>query len=260
MRLICLLLVQSLFLYGGVRIVPAKEFPEPETVQINIVFPKSEEAVKGNPVYMQVRVRGYSLGSESIYSGKQPAAISPLGQTLHVIVDGRPYFPYNGPSFDPFDEDGDFYQSSFKFRLPYSLEKGMHTVRVFACRSYGESLKGDQVFDAKAFYVGKEEKNYPSHLNMPYLTYNEPSNQFDLRESNPILLDFLLNNCELSKDGYKVKVSIDERPSLFLVEWRPYYIYGLAKGKHTIRLTLVDSKNREVFGPFNDVERIIYVR
>lgn len=243
----------------AIRIVPAKEFPEPEAVQLFIVFPRQEQLVKRNPVYMQVRLRGFALGTDSVYNRKINIANSPLGQTIRVIVDQEPYFPYNGPSFDPYDEDGNFYETNYKFKLPYSLEEGLHTVRIYVSRSYGEALKGDAVFDAKAFFVG-QEGSYPIHLNMPFLTYNEPSNHMALEETKPILLDFFISNCELSKDGYKVKVEIDGTEEEKLTRWRPYYIYGLKKGMHEIRLTLIDSKNRSVFGPFNDIKRTIYVQ
>jgi hypothetical protein len=242
-----------------IRIVPAKEFPEPESVQLKIVFPKSEQDFNKKPIYSQFSLRGFSLGSDTPQTRNVEVSSTPLGQTVHVIVDEEPYFPYNGPSFDPFDEDGgNFYQSNYRMRLKENLNEGMHTIRVLACRSWGECLKGDQVFDARVFFIG-DQNCRPVHLHMPYLTYNEPSNQLELLEGRPILLDFYLSNCELSKDGYKVRVEIDGKKEATLVQWRPYYIYGLSKGKHEIRLTLIDGRGKEVFGPFNDVRRILYV-
>ncbi len=243
---------------GYVRVVRMEEYPEPEAAQLTLVFPEKESLVKKNPVYTQIRLRGFSLGTDSIYGRRLAISNSPLGQTLRVVVDDNPYYPFNGPSIDAYDDDGNFYESNYKFALPYTLDEGLHTVRVFPCRSYGESLKGDQVFEARAFYVG-EKGNFPIHLYMPFLTYNEPSNQTKLESGKPILLDFLISNCELSPDGYKVRLEIDGKETAKLTEWRPYYIYGLGEGKHEVRISLIDRKNKLVHGPFNDISRIIYV-
>jgi hypothetical protein len=72
-------------------------------------------------------------------------------------------------------------------------------------------------------------------------------------------LDFLISNCELTPDGYKVRLTIDGNVHRTLTSWQPYYIYGLSKGKHTIRLELLN-KEEKVPGSFNDVTRTIYVQ
>lgn len=48
-----------------VRAVAVPPTPEPETALIAIQYPKEGVVVKGNPVWMQIRVNGYSLGSDS---------------------------------------------------------------------------------------------------------------------------------------------------------------------------------------------------
>lgn len=97
-------------------------------------------------------------------------------------------------------------------------------------------------------------------LSAPYLTYNIPVGSYNLEEGDPILLDFYIKNCELSPDGYKVKLSIDGKEIATLTEWRPYYIYGLKKGKHTIGLQLLDRKNNLDQGEFNNVEETIHIQ
>ena len=99
-------------------------------------------------------------------------------------------------------------------------------------------------------------------LDKPYLTYNEPQGEFivDKRNPKPILLDFYIHNCELSKDGYKVRLTIDNANQRILNSWQPYYIYGLKKGTHKIRLELLDPENSLLPGMFNKVERTIVVK
>jgi hypothetical protein len=92
------------------------------------------------------------------------------------------------------------------------------------------------------------------------LTYNEPSDNMPLTEGQPILLDFFISNCELTKDGYKVRLSIDGKGTRTLTSWQPYYIYGLKRGRHKVKLELLDPDDKVVPGTFNRVERTINVQ
>ena len=136
----------------------------------------------------------------------------------------------------------------------------MHTIRAFLCRSYGESLKGSKCFSAVYFFIKDKKIDRSMSLRTPYLTYNEPSEHVTYSVDVPVLLDFYIHNCELSKDGYKVKLSIDDEHIMDLDKWRPYYIYGLKKGKHIVRLQLLDAEGAEAPGVFNDVKQKIKVR
>lgn len=242
-----------------IRILPVKATPESDTVSVVIAVPKARQLLSGNPVWAQIRVDGYPLGTDSQFDRGDELVGTKLGQTLHIIIDNEPYFPINGPSLAPFNEDGFYYDSSYKFEIPYSLSPGMHTLRVFPARSYGESLKGERSFHAIAFYVGEEKSNSALALNRPYLTYNEPSNQFYFVQNKPILLDFYITNCALTPDGYKVRLTIDGKIERLLTAWQPYYLYGLPKGSHTIRLELLDQNNERLPGAFNDTTRTITV-
>ena len=92
-------------------------------------------------------------------------------------------------------------------------------------------------------------------MEKPYLTYNEPSGRFTLKEEKPILLDFYVSNCILSKDGYKVRMTVDNKARRLLTNWTPYYLYGLKKGSHTIKLELLNGDGRIVEGPFSTFEK-----
>lgn len=244
-----------------IRIVAVNATPEPETVAAVIQLPHEGDVVGGNPVWVQLRVDGYALEADSPFERRYEVANSKLGQTIHVVIDNEPYFAINGPSIQPFNEEGFYYNQSYKFEIPFNMEDGAHTIRIFPARSFGESLKAEKNFQAGTFYVGKETNGSQADvLSRPFLTYNEPSDQtLQLTENKPVLLDFYISNCELSADGYKVRLTIDGKMQRTLVSWRPYYIYGLKKGKHTIRLELLDEKNKVVPGPYNDVQHSIVI-
>jgi hypothetical protein len=120
-------------------------------------------------------------------------------------------------------------------------------------------LKGNRTFVALPFYVGKREGK-EADLSKPYLTYNEPSEHLELVDNRPILLDFYISNCELTSDGYKVRLSVDGKVVRTLSVWVPYYLYGLKAGKHTIRLELLDRSEKLVDGPFSDVSQTIHIQ
>ena len=244
-----------------IRLLPVTRTPESETATVLISLPEKASTVAANPVWLQVRVEGYPLGASSQFDREKEIAVSDLGQTVHVVVDNYPYFAINDPALDPFNEAGWYYETNYKFEIPENLGPGEHLVRVFLARSYGESLKGDQTFFATNFFVGKNGEREQSAFNLkkPFLTFNEPSNQLFLEADNPVLLDFLISNCELSNDGYKVRLTIDRKATRTLTEWRPYYIYGLSEGQHTVRLELLNPSGNLVPGPFNDVEQTITI-
>ena len=241
-----------------IQVVPVASTPQNSSTQLEIVLPEEGEVLEENPVYVQFRLRGFALGSNPDFERASELVNSRKGQTIHFIVDNKEYFTYAGPSVAPFDGEGNFYQSNLRVKLPFSLKRGMHTIRAFPARSFGESLKEEDCFSAVTFYI--KERSSSSPLDGPYLTYNEPSNDLPLVSSKPVLLDFYLTNCELSEDGYKVKLTIDNKTKRTLTDWTPYYIYGLGKGSHTIRLELLNKNNRKVPGPYNDVTKKIRVR
>jgi hypothetical protein len=241
-----------------IRIQGVSRTPESVTVSVVVSYPKNGQLVK-NPVWMQLRVDGYALGAASQFDRADELANTDLGQTIHVVIDNQPYFPINGPAIDPFNEEGYFYDTSYKFKLPKSLSSGEHVIRAFPARSFGESLKGDKTFFVSTINVNNSDSKYNADLSKPYLTYNEPSNNFNLVEGKPILLDFLLSNCELTPDGYKIRLTVDGKITRTLTSWQPYYLYGLKRGTHSIRLELLDRSDKLVPGPFNDITQSITV-
>jgi hypothetical protein len=241
----------------SIRTMPVARTPESSTVVLKIAVPQKEEVVS-RPVYIQFRIDGYALGAGSQFERASEVAVSNMGQTVHVIIDDHPYFAINEPALDPFDEGGFYYDMSYKFEVPFHLKNGVHTIRMFPARSFGESLKGDNTFAAINFYVGNEDGK-AIDLGAPYITYNEPSDQIYLTEAKPVLLDFYVSNTELSSDGYKVRLTIDGKVNRTISSWQPYYIYGLKRGKHKIRLELLNSKNKVAAGPYSTVTQTITI-
>ncbi len=241
-----------------IRVLPVKKTPEAEASTVVISIPKSGAVMKKNPVWVQTRVEGYPLGVSSQFDRADEIALYSRGQSIHVVVDDQPYFCVSDPALDPFNEEGWYYETSYKFELP-KLGPGEHLLRVFLARSYGESLKGEWSFFAIPFSIETAPSTSGFDLSKPYITYNEPSNRMYLTEDAPVLLDFYVSNCELSSDGYKVKLTVDGSTTRTLTAWQPYYIYGLKKGNHTIKLELLNSRGKPISGMLANVQQTITV-
>lgn len=242
-----------------IETLPVPRTAESNSIVLKIASPKPGQ-VMNNPVWVQFRLTGYPLGiASSQFERSTEIPESDMGQTIHVIIDNEPYFAINEPAIDPFNQNSDYFDMSYKFKIPSRLGGGAHTIRMFPARSFGESLKGSNTYVARNFYVGGQKGEGKVDLSAPYITYNEPSQSMNWTSDQPVLLDFYVSNCELSPNGYKVRLYIDGKSNSVLTSWQPYYIIGLKKGSHTIRLELIDSENKPVAGEFNDVKQTIEV-
>ncbi|MEI6243057.1 MAG: hypothetical protein WCP39_06610 [Chlamydiota bacterium] len=252
-----LVLISCLIAFRGesVQIFPVAASPEPNSLILQIVLPLTEDIVSQDPVRVQLRLRGYPLGIKSVLPRADEVLNFPEGQSIHVVVDGRPYFPKSNTPVDLFSQNDSYYETMYQFEIPYALAEGKHLLEVFPARSFGESLKGEGCYASQIFYV-KNTKANPKldGLDRPYLIYSEPGNYFRFQEGKPILLDFYIRNVTLESDGYKVHIFLDNEPMDFLKRWGPYYMLGVKKGEHTLRLQLVDKNHKPLEGEFCTVE------
>lgn len=246
----------------GVQVVPVEATRDPDHVETRILFPKNKELKTSSPVKGQIRVEGTALGVDTEQPRSREIWNDNEGQSLHIFIDNQPYFSVNEALIDALDDVQDYFDQTADFEIPFKLQPGMHVIRAFPVRSYNESLKSEKAFAASIFYYQEKKDNPKVDLSQPYLTYNEPQGEYDYDRKNlqPILLDFYVRNCELSKDGYKVRLTIDNENQRILTSWQPYYIYGLKKGQHRIRLELLDPENNYVSGLFNDITRTIVIK
>lgn len=246
---------------GDIRVVPVDPTPEGESIELRTMFPKKEEMQKGNSVDVQMRLDGFPLRTTSQFPRATEIMRSTNadrdGQSVHVVIDNEPYFIENEAIINSLEDTEDYFEQLLEFDIPWKLEPGMHMIRAFPTRSYGESLKGDGCFTSCTFYVKKKKPVLDVDLSKPYLTYNEPQGHYQYDATKPLLLDFYLTNILLSRDGYKVRLTVDGSTQRVLTKWIPYYVYGLGAGQHTIKLELLDEQNRAVKGLFNTIERII---
>ncbi len=246
----------------GIQVVPVNPSPDPDHVETKILYPKQDELKKSTPIKGQIRVEGVALGVDTEQPRKNEIWNDNEGQSLHIFIDNQPYFSVNEALIDALDDIENYFDQTSDFEIPFKLQPGMHVIRAFPVRSYNESFKSERAFAARVFYFQEKTTQSQVDLSKPYLTYNEPQGEYEYDKTNqqPILLDFYITNCELSKDGYKVRLTIDNENIRILTSWQPYYLYGLKKGMHRIHLELLDPQNNPISGPFNNITRTITLR
>ncbi len=243
---------------GEIQVVPVQRTPEPNEVETRFSFPSKGELKTEAPVKLQLRLEAYPLGFNSDFLRAREVRDSDEGQAMRIIVDDKEFFSINEAIDDISENEEIDFDQTLEATIPYKLSPGVHILRAFPVRSFGESLKGPNCFAATYFYFGTKEGGPTIDLSKPYLTYNEPDGQYKF--GKPILVDFLLKNTQLSSDGYKVRLIIDNNDKRILTDWVPYYIYGLKKGSHTIKLELLNPQGHVIQPLFNDLQRTIVIK
>jgi hypothetical protein len=182
-------------------------------------------------------ITNYELQAQTSDADIKNCANSEKGQHIHLILNNQPYTAHYEPSFTQ------------------NLQPGNYVALSFLSRSYHESLKNPEAYVLRQFTVGDvvaEEVD----LSGPNLFYSRPKGTYSGNDTKKIMLDFYLVNCELSEDGYKVRVTINGH-EFILTEWIPYFVEGLPMGENVFKIELLDEDGNLVESPFNRVERTI---
>ena len=124
------------------------------------------------------------------------------------------------------------------------MEDENNVILAFLSRSHHESVKNQNA------YILTQISDEPIDLNNEFLFYSRPKGTYRGKDTKKVLLDFYLINTEISPNGNKVRVTIDD--SIFIIdEWVPYYIEGLSNGETQIKLELINSDGNLIDVPFN---------
>jgi len=206
-----------------------------DPIRVSITSPRENEVLSSGKVTFRFDVKNYALATS--------------GNHLHLIVDGRPYEAVYGETFT----------------YPHTLEEGVHTAVAFASRPWHEAWKNAQSVDVITFYVGRRTGQRPVDYTKPLLLFSRPKGTqegSDLKvptNAARVLVDFFLWNADLSPDGYKVRLGINDQ-SFLIDRWRPFWVTGLKDGKHTFTMSLLDRNGRPVKTPYAPYSREIEIK
>lgn len=227
----------SVMKQGDLTMSIYKESPKFEGATIKTTSPKNGDKLESGTVKFAYDIENFELGAQTEGAGNNGLANSGEGQHIHAILNNEPYMAHYEPGFE---ED---------------LDSGHYVLLSFLSRSYHESLKNPEAYELIQFNVGNSNKE-GIDLNAPHLFYSRPKGTYKGDETHKLLLDFYLVNCTLSKEGYKVKATINGH-DFMITEWAAYVVEGLPKGKVDLRLELMDRNGATVKSPFNPTTRSV---
>ena len=181
-------------------------------------------------------VENYKLGNQTEKTLVSDLANSDKGQHIHFITNNEPYSAHYEGKFEKY------------------IEENNSIILAFLSRSYHESVK-----NKNAYVLMQTGEKY--NLDKEYIFYSRPKSNYSGSASEKILLDFYLVNTEISKEGNRVRVTINDQ-EFMIYKWAPYYIEGLQKGEATIKITSKDLlkfhklKKSEIDEFMNDIKEI----
>lgn len=221
----------------GIKLYPAQIAETYPDAKLSLKSPKKEEVQEAKEYEFSFAVERYELMQQTDDEKAQHCANSKKGQHIHFILNNAPYEAHYEPNFKA------------------ELMEGNNVVLAFLSRSYHESIKQKDAFILQNFPIGEETAAFDQ--TSKHLFYSRPKGTYSGKDAERILLDFYLVNTSLSKEGERVRVTIDEK-EFVLNSWQPYFVEGLSMGEHTFRIQLIDANGDVVPGPFNDSgERVI---
>ncbi len=208
---------------------------------------------KGNGIDVELDVDDFVLGIQTKTPRAAEIANSPRGQHVHLIIDNKPYLA--------------IYRHG-KDNLVHIKEvtEGQHTLFAFPGRSYHESVKTPGAGSVVSFKLtGNRLEFQPVRTGSPFVVYSRPKGVYAGDAAKKIMLDFYLNNVELSADGntarYRVRKKGDTREYIFETdEWTPAFVSGLSTGTYHIRLEVLDKDGKLIQADWNATEREIEIK
>ena len=200
--------------------------PEYENASLNV---KAIEMVDTESKF-SFNIENYDLGVQTSKNFDYQLANSAKGQHIHFIVNNGPYSAHYTDSFSK------------------GFEKDSNVILAFLSRSYHESVKN------KDAYILTQVGESDIDIENEFLFYSRPKGTYKGADTENLLLDFYLVNTEISKNGNKVRATI-QNTEFIIDEWAPYYIKGLSKGEINIKLELIDSSGNLIKTPFNPSTR-----
>jgi hypothetical protein len=215
-----------------ITITKFEESPEFTTSKLSLITDQKAENTNN---HFSFNVENYELGEQTPGAIENGLANSAKGQHIHMIVNNGPYSAH--------------YTSDFS----KDLNQESNLILFFLSRSFHESVKNSNAFSL--IQINSDEENSESYdLNSEFLFYSRPKGIYKGNDTKKLLLDFYLVNTEISSNGNKVRVTINEK-EFIIEEWTPYYIEGLPLGEVTVKLELINSNGELIDTPFNPVER-----
>lgn len=135
-----------------------------------------------------------------------------------------------------------FYTAQKGWALPLErLNKGANILKIYAVRSWGESIKNPEAFAfVPFFYEVKAGLSWVSPK-LPILTLVSPRGNYEGEDAKKILFDFLVHNPEQTQETYTVHYTLNGH-KLKLSSGKAYHFYNLSTDEYELRLEVVNAR------------------
>jgi len=143
-------------------------------VKLTIVKPEEGDIIEGEEVAVEFALENFEVGEGQNY--------------IQVILDNEEPVAHHSTS-EP---------------CVLSVQPGRHVLRAFPCLPWHESIKCEGAFQMVTFTVVPKTP-FTLEADQPLLTYSQPTGVYEGEAAKRILVDFQLQNCTLSKEGYRVR-------------------------------------------------------
>jgi hypothetical protein len=188
-------------------------------------------------------VKNYELKSQTSDAANKMCNNSDKGQHIHFILDNKPYTALYEPKHEVVVPKG-----------------GEHYLLVFLSRSYHESVKSKGAADIMHFKIDDKGKLQKMEApKTPMVFYSRPKGDYiGAKNTDNLLLDFYVWNCELSDSSYKVKAELKAEgidTSFVFNSWTPHFLQHVPMGKPSVTLSLWDKDGKKLEGPNTEVTR-----
>jgi hypothetical protein len=209
--------------------------------ELKILFPRSCENKRRNPVNVQMRVPNHSQGVQS--------------QNFAIFVDNSDPFIITKNSGA--SKTG---KTLVSFFLPKPLERGQHLIRVFAVDESGARLDRTARMRTCSFYFLDPKKASKVTYNDqgPVLTMLAPYSDKSY-PSDSLILDVHFSDKTASIQRPNIALSIDSEFIGFVDAETAYKVEGLSSGKHQFTLMLYDGKTKCSGNPLSVCSRIVSI-
>ena len=233
-----------------VAVYTVERSPQIPFARANITFPGQDELLEDDDVFVVIEADNFQLGAQTNTLRARELSNSPKGQHFHLIVDNKLYIAVY--------EQGE----------PVNVGKlgpGTHTIVAFPSRSYHESIKSPTAYDIKNFNIVSPGGGNAINRDTPSIIYSRPKGTYKGVDAKEIMLDFYLNDVELSPGGNFARYTISKNGSdndvytLDVHEWKPSFVRNLSSGVYSITLELLDSNGNIIPGAWNKTTREIEV-
>ncbi|MCP4442731.1 MAG: hypothetical protein GY810_27820 [Aureispira sp.] len=178
-------------------------------------------------------VEGVALGAKTPGAEKKESATSKKGNYIHIVLN-----------------DKDHHTSDYQHFI-HELPDGEYTLLSFLSRSYHESIKTPTASISKTISIKNKQLQKSQNFDQAAIAINAPRGLYKNDDTKKVVLDFHLFNTNLSPEGNKVRVLIDQE-EFILDQWQAHYINGLTLGMHTLELSLINSSGNVIYGPVSE--------